>query len=223
LKRIYLSHFLGRDTPFYGGDADFQIDCLRSINSGDSCNSCRWSFPNHAGTHIDLPLHFVIDGKSLDDYPPDFWIFQHVAIAELEGIIPGSFIGPEMLEQSDLLPSTELLFLKTGFGRLRGTPSYWMENPVFRPELAAYLRDRFSALRAIGFDTISLSSWTDRTTGRVAHRAFLSGEKPILLIEDMDLSQIDESSIVSRVTVAPLLVGGTDASPCTIIAEVANL
>jgi arylformamidase len=223
MKRIYLSHFLGPETPLYGGEGCIQIDNLRSINSGDSCNSSRCSFPNHAGTHIDLPRHFVADGKMLDDYPPDFWIFQHVTIAELGEIIPGSVIGPDLLKQFEIPPLTELLLLKTGFGRLRGTPSYWMENPVFRPELAEYLRESLSALRAIGFDTISLSSWTDRTTGRLAHRAFLSGDNPILLIEDMDLAHLDNKTIVSRVTVAPLLMSGTDASPCTIIAEVTNL
>jgi kynurenine formamidase len=98
-----------------------------------------------------------------------------------------------------------------------------MENPVFHPELADFLRYRFSSLRAIGFDAISISSWTDRMLGRIAHRAFLGGNTPILLIEDMDLSQINRSTVVSSAIVAPLLVSGTDASPCTIIAEVTIL
>jgi arylformamidase len=223
MKRIYLSHFLGDETPFYGGEDKFHSESLRSLDKGDSCNTSKWSFPNHAGTHVDFPRHFNRDGNNIGDYSPDFWIFQQVAIVELEGIIPGTSIGPEMLAKSNIHPTTDLLLLKTGFGRLRGTPLYWRENPVFRPELAEYLREKFFALKAIGFDTISLSSWTDRTTGRHAHRAFLSGEKPILLIEDMDLAQIDGSTIVSSVTVAPLLVSGTDGAPCTIIAEVADL
>lgn len=222
MKRIYLSYFLGADTPFYGGNKSFQVEGLRSISSGDTCNTSRWAFPNHAGTHVDLPRHFVIDGLSLEEFSPDFWIFQHIAIAELVDIAPDSVVGQDMLKHFDLPPDTELLLIKTGFGRLRETPSYWMNSPIFLPELAEYLRERFPNLRAIGFDSISLSSWSNRTTGRCAHHAFLGGKYPILLIEDMDLSLIDNSSIVSKVTVAPLLVRSADAAPCTIIAEVVD-
>lgn len=220
MKRIYLSHFLGMATPFYGGDGSFQADTLRSMAAGDSCNASRWSFPNHAGTHVDLPRHFITDGMSMDDYPPDFWFFQNVEVIDISAALPCKAISPEMLEEFEVSPDIELLLLKTGSGRFRATPVYWQEGPVFRPELADHLRSRFSSLRAFGFDTISVSSWTDRPTGREAHRAFLGGDKPILLIEDMNLEEIEATRKISSVTVAPLLVKGADAAPCTVIAEV---
>ena len=220
MKRIYLSHFLGTDTPFYGGDKTFQVEQLRSMAAGETCNSSRWSFPNHAGTHIDMPRHFVPDGNCMDDYPPDFWLFRNIAVVDISPLMPASLIGPSMLEKSQVSETVELLLLKTGFGRVRKTPAYWRENPVFTPELADFLRTRFPSLRVFGFDSISISSWTDRMTGREAHRAFLGGERPILLIEDMNLDAVDESMDFSRVTVAPLLVTGADAAPCTVIAEV---
>jgi arylformamidase len=220
VKRIYLSHFLGTDTPFYGGDNTFQVEQLRSMAAGEACNSSRWSFPNHAGTHIDLPRHFVHDGNCMDDYPPDFWLFRNIAAVDISPLMSASLIGPSMLEKSEVSETVELLLLKTGFGRVRKTPAYWRENPVFTPELADYLRTRFPSLRVFGFDSISISSWSDRMTGREAHRAFLGGERPILLIEDMNLDAVDESMDFSMVTVAPLLVTGADAAPCTVIAEV---
>jgi kynurenine formamidase len=169
-----------------------------------------------------MPQHFIAEGKVLEDYPPDFWIFNNVSIVELNNIQTGSVIAPESFERCCLSSSTDLLLIKTGFGSLRNKPAYCLENPIFLPELADFLRSKMPSLRAIGFDAISLSSWTDRLTGRTAHRAFLKGEKPILLIEDMRLSQINGSTPITRVTVAPLLVEGADASPCTIIAEVKN-
>jgi len=222
VTHIYLSHFMGPDTPFYGGDGSFQVEPLRSMEAGDPCNTCSWSFPNHAGTHIDLPLHFVHGGKRMDDYSPDFWIFHHVAVVDISGVTPGSVISSDMLDTQHIPSSVELLLLKTGFGSTRGTPAYWQAGPVFSPELADYLRSRFSHLRVFGFDAISVSSWTDRATGREAHRAFLGGDRPILLLEDMDLSLVNELQNILSVTVAPLLVAGADASPCTIIAEVAK-
>jgi arylformamidase len=208
------------DTPFYGGDNSFQVEQLRSMSAGDTCNAGRWSFPNHAGTHIDLPRHFVPYGNCMDDYSPDFWFFRNITLVDISSFMSGSAIGPSILEKSHVSPSVELLLLKTGFGRVRTTPAYWRENPVFTPELADYLRNRFPSLRVFGFDSISISSWTDRVTGREAHRAFLGGERPILLIEDMNLEAVEESMSFSMVMVAPLLVTGADAAPCTVIAEV---
>jgi len=219
VKHLYLSHFLGPETPFYGGDGSFQIEKLRSIEQGDSCNANKWSFPNHAGTHIDLPRHFVADGSCMDDYPPDFWLFTHVGVIDISDVKPGFVISAELFENFRISQDVELLLLKTGFGKIRTTPAYWRENPIFTPDLAGYLRNRIPRLRVFGFDTISVSSWYDRSMGREAHRAFLGGDRPILLLEDMNLAMIDAQRVLSRVTVAPLLVAGADAAPCTVIAE----
>lgn len=220
MKRIYLSHFMGPDTPFYGGDRSFQVEQLRSIAGGDSCNAFRWMFPNHAGTHVDLPHHFVSDGKCLNDYLPDFWVFHDVASVDISPVLPGGLINPVLLENYNIPSSIELLLLNTGFGRYRATQAYWQKSPIFRPELADYLRTRFPFLRALGFDSISVSSLTDRMTGREAHQAFLVGDRPILLIEDMNFTELSGTQSFSGVTVAPLLVAGADAAPCTVIGEV---
>lgn len=224
MMRIYLSYFLTPETPFYGGNGSFQVKTIRSMSRGDECNASHWSFPNHAGTHIDSPRHFVRNGKCIDDQSADFWIFIKSAIVDMSDIAPGTLLTPEMVENvmnnfyidSDV----ELLLLKTGMGRYRSQEIYWRRGPIFHPELATYLRRKFLYLRAFGFDTISLSSWVDRGTGREAHRLFLSGDRPILLIEDMDLTQVSHGTLFNTVIVAPLLVGSADATPCTVIAEV---
>jgi kynurenine formamidase len=219
VKRVYLSHFLEPSTPFYGGDTSFFVERLRSIDAGDSNNSSKWSFPNHAGTHIDLPLHFVRNGKSLHEYGPEFWFFNDIGIIDISPAQPGAVIGPEVLEPFQGSNSIELLFLKTGFGRFRDSETYWRESPVFRPELAEHMRARFPFLKVIGFDTISIGSLTERTIGRAAHKAYLGGERPILLVEDMDLSSVGGTTIFSSAIIAPLLVFGADASPCMVVAE----
>lgn len=222
MKLIYLSYYLDADTPFYGGEESFQIESVRSMAAGDVCNTSRWSFLNHAGTHVDLPRHFSFDGKCLHEYPPDYWIFSKVALIDVSGCLPVSVVGTELLEDIHFAPDIELLLIKTGSGAFRGTATYWQAGPVFRPELADYLRSKLRSLRAIGFDAISVSSWNDRVTGRSAHCSFLGGISPILLIEDVNLTLLDASQQILKVTVAPLLVREADAAPCTIIAEVAT-
>jgi kynurenine formamidase len=67
-------------------------------------------------------------------------------------------------------------------------------------------------------DFISLTSYQNRELGREAHRMFLGGDRPILLIEDMDLSKIMNSP--KSISCIPLLINGLDGSPVTIIASI---
>jgi len=93
-----------------------------------------------------------------------------------------------------------------------------MKGPGIDPSLGILLRKEYPSIRAIGFDWISLSSYTNRELGREAHRIFLDPRKegnPILVIEDMFLPWNMEN--LKQVLVAPLRVDGIDSSPCTII------
>jgi arylformamidase len=217
---IYLSHPLDVQTPAYGGGEGLEAVATRSMARGDSCNAARWSFSNHLGTHIDFPRHFSDEGKTLDDYPAGFWLFGAVTVVELQGLQPGGRIGVEDLEFETLPAETDLLLLKTGFGSQRGTSLYWENGPVFQPEIAEALRKKCPGIKVLGIDAISVSSWSDRDTGRQAHRAFLAHSRPILLLEDVDFSGINAQSCIERVLISPLRVAGADASPCTVLAEV---
>jgi arylformamidase len=64
-------------------------------------------------------------------------------------------------------------------------------------------------------DFISISSLTDRETGRQAHRAFL--EKDILIIEDMKLGELEDGPVLAEVVCLPLRFVNGDGAPCTIL------
>lgn len=219
-RSVYLSYPLGRGTPSYGNKAVMEIEAISSMAGGDTSNSSRWLIPNHLGTHIDFPKHFVEGGKCADDYPASFWRFDSVAVIHTGETKPAMMIGPELIEKNGVPPKTELLIIVTGFYKFRGEPVYWRENPGFKPYLADCIRGACPEIRAIGFDSISLSSFADRPLGREAHRAFLGGPRPILPIEDMDLSTIERGTKIEDVIVAPLRVSGADAAPCTVVARI---
>lgn len=217
---IYLSYMLDNKTPVYGNGKAFSYKAKRCMENGDSCNTAYLSFPNHIGTHIDFPRHFASKGKRLSDYPASFWHFQNVHLIYIPGVEPGRIIGLEDLKISFIPKDTELLFVKTGFGSLRQDRMYWESNPAYLPELADALREHCPALRVMGFDSISLSSWLDRTLGRKAHRAFLDHPRPILPLEDMNLAAVHDTTVFRQVVVSPLSVAEADGSPCTVLAEV---
>jgi arylformamidase len=219
VRLVYLSYPLTEKTPAYGGGQSLVVEQVRSIERGDTANGARWALSNHLGTHIDFPRHFVRDGKCLDDYPPSFFEFERVALVDASGTAPGSVIVPGAFDGAPANPDADMVILLTGFWRLRASRDYWEKGPVFSPDIADWLRGRFPKARVFGFDTISLSSWTDREAGRAAHRAFLDHDRPILPLEDMDLSVLSPASRIGRLVVSPLLVAGADAAPATIIAE----
>jgi arylformamidase len=217
---IYLSHFLNSTVPAYGGGETFQSAEQRSIMRGDTCNTSSWIMPNHIGTHIDFPRHFVENGKSLSDYSPEFWIMNHAHLIDVSPIAASAIIDEALLNIDATPKDTDILFIKTGFGKLRDDACYWNAGPVFMPEIADALRRRCPNIRIMGFDTISLSSWSDRHKGRTAHKAFLNNVHPILLLEDMNLDMVKSATLFQRVIVSPLCVSDADASPCTVLAEV---
>lgn len=219
-KWIYFSYPLSRKTPAYGGEDTIKIQQEKSIEKGDSCNTSYWSLSNHLGTHIDFPRHIARSGKTSEYYAPEFWIFNSPFILDISNVEPGVIIEPEAVDMDVVPENTDLLIVKTGFCKLRGKNIYWENNPGFAPDLAIFLRKHLPYLRILGFDSISLSSFAHRETGREAHKAFLDHPNPILLLEDMDLSMVDSGMILKQIVVAPLRVEGADGTPCTVLATV---
>ena len=209
-KTLFLSHFINERTPMYGGASDqIKFEKLTAIKNGNTANSLYLKLPNHCGTHIDFPLHFSDNGKSINNYPPEFWIFNNV------GFIKSSI---DKIEEhfSGLNKNIEFLIIKTGFGKHRDEDRYWDKQPIISSSLANKIRINFPRIRAIGFDMISLTSRLDKDEGRKAHEEFLL-EKNILVVEDMNLEFLNNSP--KELYVFPLLIEGADGSPCTIIAN----
>jgi len=210
-----ISHELNDVTPGYGGKKSFFIEKSSSILDGDSSNSQKWTMSNHSGTHIDSPLHFDKDGYPVTKYEAQEWVFTSVQLMDYEAE-SGEIISPESI--GDLIkPEADLLLIRTGFEKRRGEDIYWENNPGLSPELGKYIRKNFPNVRVIGFDFISVTSFSSRPLGRVAHKEFLAVDKegePIRVIEDMKLSELKGHP--SKVIVAPLFVTGCDGSPVTV-------
>ena len=208
-KIIYLSHFISEKTPSYGGEVGtIKFEQIRSIAKGDNSNNLQLTFPNHIGTHIDFPLHFSIDGMSLNDYSPNFWFFTNIGFLTCE-------ISNIENHLCSLSSDIEILIIKTGFQNFRDTDIYWKEQPVIPHDLAQKLKIKFTRLRIFGFDMISLTSKLDRNEGKKAHFTFLINNE-ILILEDMKLDLL--TTTPKQIIVSPLLINNADGVPCTVYA-----
>jgi arylformamidase len=218
MKKIFLSYSLSPSSPSYGNSDPLKLEKTKDLSCGDSCNQLRFTMSNHLGTHIDSPSHFDAGGKTIDQYPPEFWFFKRVALLEITAR-PGELIEIEPF-MTNIPRDTDALLVKTGFCYKRTEQVYWENNPGISAKSGVFLRANFPQLKVIGLDVISLSSYAHRAEGRLAHKEFLGADRagnPILIIEDMDLTQLKLTP--SSLVVAPLRGDGFDGAPVTVFAE----
>jgi kynurenine formamidase len=217
---IYLSYVLDEKTPTYGNRNKFEQLKKSDMQRGDVANDTSISTTVHIGTHIDMPYHFYADGQTIESFNADFWLFKKVLFLEIQ---PNSYIvKEEVINKLDKIQDIgyEILVIKTGICHRRESQAFWEENYGFHPDIADYLREYFPKIRVIGFDSISVSSLTDRMLGREAHRRFLDPKQPILLLEDMDLRMLNKKSTIKELIVSPLRIAKCDGLPCTIFGVV---
>lgn len=211
---VWLSHVLSNSTPLYGGADNLQIIPDKSIQSGDSCNTSFIKMPNHAGTHVDAPRHFISDGRTIDAFSASEWIFYNPCIINID-IPPGTLIELGHIINYNISEQVDFIIFKTGFENCREEDIFWQQSPGLAPELAEFLLFKCPNLRAVGMDFISISSLKHREAGRMAHREFLQRE--ILIFEDMRLSELQTHAQLQKVIALPLRFQHGDGAPVTII------
>jgi len=216
---IYLSYILDENTPSYGNRNKFEITKQSSISNGDVANDSHISTTVHIGTHIDMPYHFYKDGQTIENYEASFWVFKNPLIVEIKPknlVIKDELI--EVLNQKIQIKNTnyDILIVKTGICDLRASKIFWENNYGFDPEIYNYINEYFPSIRVLGFDSISVSSFQNRTLGREAHKRFLNPERPVLLLEDMDLQNVGEQTNIKEIIISPLRISNCDGLPCTV-------
>ena len=219
-EKLWLSYPISQQTPVYANGYGFKRRRVKRIHYGQGCNTEYWQMPNHIGTHVDVPKHFFNQGNTVDSYQPDFWFFTRPYLVNVS-LQSGELIGYS--NRFKAIPQKcDLLLIKTGYSAYRQRKKYWQDNPGIDPTLAIWLRKNRPQIRALGVDFISIAKWQCKSKGRAAHKAFLNQQegRPIVLIEDMDLSKINKKTRFVNICIVPLIVKGADGAPCSVIVEV---
>ena len=220
-KLTYLSYMLDENTPTYGNRNKFVCEKKSDMSKGDIANDSNINTTVHIGTHIDMPYHFFEDGQTIEEFDIEYFRFTNVLFIDM---LPDNIIIKDelitLLKKQINKKNYDMLIVKTGICHKRDSEDFWKINYGFDPSIAEYLRLEFPNVRIIGFDSVSVSSFANRMLGRESHREFLNPNQPILLLEDMDLTNLDEESKIIKLDIAPLRIAKCDGLPCTIIAEV---
>jgi len=193
---------LGGGAIDYPGDPPYRREQVSAIRSGGSYDLSRLEMSAHAGTHVDVPAHFIPGGRTIDQYAAGDFIFPaHVIAIESRESIRASELAAVAIRPGDaVLFKTD----NSRSGRCRSgtfSPLY-----VSLTEEAAELLVRKKAGLA-GFDYISPERCDD--AGFPVHQELL--RNGILLLEGIDLGQVPEGSYM--LWCLPLKIAGAEASP----------
>jgi arylformamidase len=187
---IRISYPLETGSPLYPGTPRPSAVPFRTFSDGHASSSSTVSFHTHSGTHVDAPLHFCPGGATVADLLEGGREFAPLEVLDLSksGDIPitPADLGPILASVGD----PQALLIRTGDwqSREQDPAVYSREHPWIHPGVPDLLREHLPSLRIFGTDTISIASPRHREEGRTCHRAFLCGSPPILLLEDLDLS-----------------------------------
>ncbi|MDO8491505.1 MAG: cyclase family protein [Dehalococcoidia bacterium] len=187
-------------------DPPVRIQRVLDMERGDSHTLSLLSMGSHSGTHIDAPLHFVKQGRSIDQLSPDILIGR----ARVIEICDGESIKPVELAQYDIRRGERLLFKTRNSSRVWQSDRF-IEDFVFLSEAAASLLAE-RRVRLVGIDYLSIGGFK-RDGGRV-HRLLL--EAGVWIIEGLDLSGAEPGGY-ELVCLPIKLSGGDGASARAII------
>jgi arylformamidase len=215
-----ISYTLDAVSPRYPGNPVNEVRPVLSMGEGHACNAAVVTLFTHNGTHIDMPRHYHGEGQCVAEAQVSELIFHRPALLSLnmEG---GQAITAEMLRvHESMIRGKDLLLLQTGSHAHRYTEHYTASIPYLTMEAAQYLKTR-QGVRAIGIDALSIANPEQQDLGDAVHRVLLGAQdgEPILIIEDLDLSQAELITRFTKVYAIPLFVDGADSMPCTVFGE----
>ncbi len=182
-------------------DPPVRIERMLEIERGDVANVSKISMGAHTGTHMDAPLHFVREGKGLDEMPLEATIGR-ARVIEIH--------DPESVKPDELRPhgirSGERILFKTRNSTRRWYEEAFIEDFVYvSQEAARYLAAH--EVQTIGIDYLSVGGFLK--DGVETHQALL--EAGIWVIEGLDLSEVEPGEY--ELVCLPIKVERGDGAP----------
>jgi len=234
-RLVDLTHSFGTETIVWPTEQDFRLEVQHAGDTpgGYYYASNRIEMPEHGGTHIDAPIHFSKNGKTLDQIPIRNLAGTGVKIqVTAQCALDRAYrITIQDLEQWETvhgwIPDRAVVLLDTGFARywpsrqdylgteLRGEEGVRaLHFPGLHPDAAAWLvRER--QVKAVGIDTASIDY--GQSTRFETHVALLSHNIPVF----ENLADLHSLPIRGFDVIALLMkIAGGTGGPLRIIAVV---
>lgn len=168
---------------------------------------------SHTGTHVDAPLHFVQNGKTIDKIPVSRFVGSSYLIklkkSNLE-LITRTDIENFEKKYEKIIPNSNVIFY-TGWQKNLKKEYYFHENPGLSRTAALYLASK--KVNLVGTDSPSIDSGDNKKF--VVHR--ILSKNQILIVENLaNLEKIKNHLFF--LVVLPLKLKSATGSPVRAIA-----
>ena len=232
-QAIDLSHVYDESTIFWPTEPGFVLEReFEGMTPGGYFYAAnRFRTPEHGGTHIDAPIHFYREGRTVDAIPVEQLIGPGIVVdvsARCASDRDYQVTREDFMAWEDRhgrIPAGAIVLLRTGFGR------YWPDRerymgtdargesaipllhfPGLHPDAAAWIADE-RHIGAIGLDTPSIDFGQSSTFG--SHVALFARNVPALEnVANLELLTEKGFTIVAL----PMKIGGGSGAPVRIVA-----
>lgn len=154
---IDLSHPIDETIPLWPTFPPIELEKTQWA-ARDVVTMDRVEMRTHTATHVDAPLHFIPEGKTLDDFSIEKFMGPGVVI-DLTPKEPEEPITPaDIKPYEDVIEPDDILLLHTGWDQYYGrTEEYLFEFPYLKGETAEYLAGLQP--KAVGTEGASVAGW----------------------------------------------------------------
>jgi len=178
-----------------------RVDRMLDMEKGDVCNVSVLSFGSHTGTHMDAPLHFLRNGKSLDKMPLD----ATIGPARVIEIKDKEAVKVEEIANQRIKPGERILF-KTRNSKNAWKSDDFEKNFIYISKEAAVFLAKAKVM-TVGIDYLSVGGFFK--DGKETHDALLSAG--IWVIEGLNLAKIKPGKY--ELNCLPIKVLNSDGAP----------
>lgn len=183
------------------GDPEIEVTRKMDMEKGDVCNVSRLSIGSHTGTHMDAPLHFIRNGKSLDRMPLD----ATMGPARVLEIRHREAVTVEEIRGKRIRAGERILFKTRNSRRSWKTDRFDEDFIYVSKEAAAFLAEK--KVKTVGIDYLSVGGF--KKDGVETHHALLGAG--IWVVEGMNLAKIRPGNY--EMICLPMKVLNSDGAP----------
>jgi arylformamidase len=185
-----------------------RIDPLRRIAKGDTANVSVISISDHAGTHVDPPVHFIDGGNTIDRLP----IAPLVGPCRVLEYRDQGHVSAAWLERAGIPPGTERLLFKTANSDRWRDPhaSFTRDFTTINASAAKWCVDH--GVKLVGVDYLSIEPQGPEKAGYPVHMTLLRAS--VVIIEGLDLHEIAPGTY--ELVCAPLKIEDGDGGPARV-------
>ena len=218
-RLIELNHLYEEFMPVWPTHGKFFCHRSEDYVAGDGNYNCQLSLGDHCGTHVDAPIHFIAEGKTIDSIDVrqltgrgrclDMSHVEKIGLITLEQI-------QQWEEKHGAIAAGDIVIFRTGYDK-KWQPrphhqAFLQDWPGLSGEGARYLIEQ--GVTVFGTDAMSLDSFSSE--GHPAHHAVLGSD--CLIVEN--LANLHSLPTSFTFIALPLRIKGASASPVRAIALV---